>query len=237
MSKSFICEGQINMFDLPEETKEEVKIDKPKIAIKPIEGLNKIVNMYKDSCTRIIKSSNTVIVGLADKSLYFNSKGEHKSELNLKPDIELLPADEIIIVNKDSKINKKQLEILESIAPEKYIKRKGDCNLIIPYEDKTVVINPKGWVLDYKQKTNYKENELFEYKTSTKETKMDTKVAEMDTEDINIKIGDPVEFEYSGERHKGNIYSIYNNGQTVNVSWNNKIAPFYIGAIEKIREI
>lgn len=225
MSKSFICEGQINMFDLPEETKEEVKIDKPKIAIKPIEGLNKIVNMYKDSCTRIIKSSNTVIVGLEDKSLYFNSKGEHKQELNLKPDIELLPADEIIIVNKDSKVNKKQLEILESIAPEKYIKRKGDCNLIIPYENKTVVINPKGWVLDYKQKPSYKENELFEYKISTKESKIDT-------EDKNINIGDLVEFEYAGERHKGNIYSIYNNGQTVNVSWNNQIAPFYIGCVK-----
>ena len=54
------------------------------------------------------------------------------------------------------------------------------------------------------------------------------------TEDknINIKVGDPVELEYSGERHKGNIYSIYNNVQTVNVSWNNKIAPFYIGCVK-----
>ena len=59
----------------------------------------------------------------------------------------------------------------------------------------------------------------------------------MDTEDKNIKVGDLVEFEYAGERHKGNIYSIYNNGQTVNVIWKNKIAPFYIGCVEKIRGI
>ena len=125
MAKGFICEGQINMFDLPEETKEEVKINKPKTEIKPIEGINKILNIYKDSCTRIIKSGNTVIVGLEDKSLLFDSKGINQKELSLKANIELLPADEILIFNKDFEVNKKQLEILDSINPAKYIKRKG----------------------------------------------------------------------------------------------------------------
>lgn len=37
------------------------------------------------------------------------------------------------------------------IKEKEYIKQKGDCNLIIPGE-KTIVINPKGWVLQYEQK-------------------------------------------------------------------------------------
>lgn len=70
---------------------------------------------------------------------------------------------------------------------------------------------------------------MFDLPEETKESKMDTEDININ---ININIGDLVEFQYAGERHKGNIYSIYNNGQTVNVSWNNKIAPFYIGCVK-----
>lgn len=51
----------------------------------------------------------------------------------------------------------------------------------------------------------------------------------------NYKVGDRVEIEYNSVSGIGTIYSIYNNGETVNVKLSKQqgggIAPFFIGSI------
>ena len=59
-------------------------------------------------------------------------------------------------MNIDKEINNLQKEKLEALKSKEYIKQKGDANLIIPGE-KTIVINPNGWVLEYVQKPKYQD--------------------------------------------------------------------------------
>lgn len=110
----------------------------------------------------------------------------------------------------------------KKINPNKYIKRKGDTNIIIPTDEKTIVITKQGWVIEWEQKPNYKENEVVILENSTK------------TLFEELKIGNSVEFKYNGKQSIGEIKSIYNNGETVNVSWDNKRTAFYYKCVKKI---
>lgn len=249
-----ILEGQINIFDLLSE-----EIIKPKETVAkcvPKENnFTEIISLYEQSCNRIVKHvSGAIIVELEDRTLYFNKQGTNEFEIIRETEIDgeikinevaLLPSDEILIVNKDKELNDLQLKKLKDINPLKYIKRKGDANIIIPLEDKTIVINPKGWILEYIQKPKYKENELFITKIDEKITVLDNESTEMAiniTKSVNevtedesevLQVGDKVEFNYEGPQ-TGNIVSIYNNGETVNVSWNNKRTAFYYKCVKKI---
>lgn len=129
-----------------------------------------------------------------------------------------MPADEILVVNQDREVNEFQLKKLKDMRVTKYIKRKGDANIIVLFPGKTIVINPKGWILEYLQKPKYQANELF-----TTESK----------KEIKLEIGDKVEFNYDGPQ-VGNITSIYNNGETVNVVWDDKHTAFYYKCVKKI---
>lgn len=216
-----VIDGQIDLFNLPiqEPVKPKEKIIVEKLEIKE-DKFKEIINLYKDSCKRIVKRvSGTLLVGLEDKTMYFTSQGIN--EFDLSPDVGLMPADEIILANEDKELNDLQLKKLNGIKVTEYIKRKGDSNIIIPGE-KTIVINPKGWVIDYEQKPNFKEDEVVILENSMK------------LSNEELKIGDTVEFEYEKKKEVGKISSIYNNGETINVAWNHKHTAFYYKCVKKI---
>ena len=205
MKNEEIIEGQINIFDLPiaEYIKPKEK-DTKALPNERVNTLDKIINLYGYSCSRIVKTfSGAVLVELDNKTLYFNRDGVNEFELT--KDIGIMPGEEIIIANRDKELNDLQKEKLNDIKPKEYIKRKGDTNLIIPGE-KTMVINPKGWVLQYEQKPKYKEDEIF--KIDILENNI--------IEDSNFEIDDKVQIKYMGVKAIGRVVRIYNNGETLN---------------------
>lgn len=222
MKKLNILDGQIDLFNMPIQEpiikpKEKVIVEKQEIKE---DYFQNIINLYKESCNRIIKTvSGALLVELEDKTKYFNGQGMH--EFDLGTDIGLIPADEILIVNQDKPLNEIQLKKLEEMNPSRYIKRKGDANIIIP-GDKTTVITPRGWIIEWDQKPLYKEDEVV------------LRTIEIKVPDQNLNAGDIVEFEYSKETYKGEIVSIYNNGETINVVWNGKHTAFYYKCVRKI---
>ncbi|MFL0167687.1 hypothetical protein [Candidatus Clostridium helianthi] len=222
MKKLNILDGQIDLFNMPIQEpiikpKEKVIVEKQEIKE---DRFQNIINLYKESCNRIIKTvSGALLVELEDKTKYFNGQGVHEFDLGI--DIGLIPADEILIVNQDKPLNEIQLKKLEEINPNRYIKRKGDANIIIP-GDKTTVITPRGWVIEWDQKPVYKEDEVV------------LRTIEIKVPDQNLNAGDIVEFEYEKETYKGKIVSIYNNGETINVVWNGKHTAFYYKCVRKI---
>ncbi|WP_236894901.1 MULTISPECIES: hypothetical protein [Clostridium] len=253
IDKNDIIPGQVSIFDLefvkPQEPREKLK---PVSIIKSKGNDNKfaeIINLYSSVAVRIVKQvCGALLVELEDKTLYFNPGGIQ--ELELKKDMELMPADEILVVNKDKEINSMQLKKLEDMHVNQYIKRKGDANIIITFSGKTIVINQRGWVLEYQQKPRYHDNELFItemankstdfannvteiYRNITKSVNEDTEFKNDENELGNLQIGDKVEFNYDGHQI-GNITSIYNNGETVNVVWNHKHTAFYYKCVKKI---
>ncbi|WP_238948836.1 hypothetical protein [Clostridium sp. YIM B02569] len=222
MKKIIVLEGQIDLFNMPIQEpiikpKEKVIVDKQEMNE---DHFQKIINLYKESCNRIIKTvSGALLVELKDKTKYFNGQGVH--EFDLGANIGLMPADEILIVNQDKPLNEMQLKKLEEMNPNRYIKRKGDANIIVP-GDKTTVITPRGWIIEWEQKPVYKEYEIILRKSEIK------------GQDRNLNVGDAVEFEYAKETYKGKVVSIYNNGETVNVVWNGKHTAFYYKCVRKI---
>jgi signal peptidase I len=230
--KENILEGQINLFDLP--IQEIIKPKEPVTKCVP-EGnnFNEIISLYEKSCNRIVKQvCGALIIELEDRTLYFNKQGVN--ELELKKDMDLLPADEILIVNKDKELNDLQLKKLKDINTEKYIKRKGDANIIVPLEDKTIVINPKGWVIEYEQKPKYHPNELFMIEMAKEITDLATKSTKVDTNITEFAINDSVEIEYQGIKSTGKVVRVYNNGETINVAWEGKRTAFYYKSVKKV---
>ncbi|CUU46150.1 hypothetical protein [Clostridium beijerinckii] len=190
-----------------------------------------------------------MLVELEEKTLYFNSDGV--KELELKKDIDLLPADEILFVNQDRKLNDMQLKKLKDMHVTEYIKRKGDANIIIQKQDKTLVINPKGWILEYLQKPKYHEDEVYKIEIPKENIGLHILGAEKDIDEkennikpstfahnlIDFEENELVEIQYKGIRHIGKVVRIYNNGETLNVNWDGKQTAFYYKAVKKLKEI
>lgn len=253
IDKNNIIPGQVSIFDL-----EFVKHQEPRKKLKPVsitkpkgnaDKFAEIINLYSSAAARIVKQvCGALLVELEDKTLYFNPDGVQ--ELEQKKDMELMPADEILVVNQDRELNSLQLKKLEDMHVNQYIKRKGDANIIITFPGKTIIINQRGWVLEYQQKPRYHNDELFITEMAKKSTDLANNVTEIDkniTKSVNedtefkndgnesgdLQVGDKVEFNYDGP-HVGNIISIYNNGETVNVVWNHKHTAFYYKCVKKI---
>lgn len=229
-----IIEGQVNLFDLPMQElikpKEKIIIEKPMIKE---DNFKEIINLYKESCIRIVKRvSGSLLVGFEDKTMHFNSQGIN--EFDLSPDVGLMPGDEILIANEDRELNEMQLRELAAMDPVQYIKRKGDSNIIIPVESKTIVINPKGWVIEYEQKPKYHENELFISEMAKENTDVANKVTKVDANITEFQINDSVEIEYQGINTIGKVVRVYNNGETINVAWNGQRTAFYYKCVKKI---
>ncbi|OVE70016.1 hypothetical protein CCS79_03125 [Clostridium diolis] len=236
MKSECFIEGQISIFDLP-----AIEVIKPKEIIikekdKEIDKFDSIIKLYSKSCSRIVKTcSGALLVELDDKTLYFNSKVIN--EFNLHINVGIMPEEEIIVVNVDKKINEIQKQKLEALQPKQYIKRKGDANLIIPGE-KTIVINPKGWVLEYEQKPRYHENEIFNMEVNLQKSYVNNNnnIKEpSDIASIEFKVDDEVAIEYQGIKAIGKVVRIYNNGETLNVKWDGKQTAFYYRNVRKVK--
>ena len=213
MKKVEIIAGQINLFDMPIQntvTTKEIITEKHEIK----ENFEDIISKYKDICCRIIKIvSGSLLVELNEKTMYFNKQGEYEFDLNI--DVGLTPGDELLIVNTDKAINELQIKKLNEMNVDKYIKRKGDANIIIPAEDRTIVITPRGWLIEWLMQPIFKEDEVI-------------------IKSQSLEVGDLVEFTYESQKCKGNIKSIYNNGNTINVSWDGKCTAFYYKNVKKV---
>ena len=231
----------------------------PYIDSESIESLSdvfkSIVDKYINCCDRIIQRvSGSLLVEIEDKTLYFNSEG--KKEMELKPNLSLFPADILLVVNKDKEVNQKQIDVLNELDITSCIKRVGDANIILEKEH-TIVVNPNGWVLDYEQKPIYYKsmtytlNPIFEdidvntiscevneqtnkeanEETSNEETS--NEVSEEVDDAVKFNIGDKVQAVYGEELINGEVYSIYNNNETINIKWNNCISAFYFKLVNK----
>lgn len=229
------------------------------------ENIQEIILINKDSANRIVyKMSGYLIIDTGDKSIYYNSEG--KKEMELSPNLSLLPGDKILVVNKDLPISDIQLKVLKEFKVETCIKRIGDCNLIL-ITDHTIVINKNGWVLDYEQSPVYNanlevfslteesfQNDILSIKSkdvkefSNNETVVVANKNYYDSIDSNtnnpviesdaivgFEIGEKVSGEYGGKPFIGTVYSIYNNGFTINVLWDNNITAFYYKSLTKVR--
>lgn len=236
MKSECFIEGQISIFELP-----VIEVVKPKEIIreetKEIDNkLAPIIKLYSNSCSRIVKTfSGALLVELEDKTLYFDSKGIN--EFNLHSNVGIMPGEEILIVNIDKEINEIQKQKLEALKPKQYIKRRGDANLIIPGE-KTIVINPKGWVLEYEQKPRYHENEIFimEVNLQKSDISNNNNIKELSNiAGIEFKVDDEVVIEYQGVKAIGKVVRIYNNGETLNVQWEGKRTAFYYKNVRKVK--
>lgn len=228
MKKDIKIEGQLDLFSLP---LSDIQPQQPKKEVtKPVSkasDLDKIIEQYRDSCKRIVKHHRALLIGLEDKTLYYNQHGEYEFDLNA--DIGLMPADEIVVVNKDLEINEIQLKKLHEISPKSYVKRKGDVNIYLPKENSTEVITKDGWLIEWNQKLKYKEDELI---IAMDPVPYEVKVA--DEEELNI--GDLVSFMFKGQLCMGTIRRIYNKGETVNVDYLNKVIPFYYKSVTLIQK-
>jgi len=173
-----------------------------------------------------------LLVELENKTIYFNSDGVNEFELPVN--VGIMPGEEILIANKEKELNYLQKQKLEDLKPKEYIKRKGDSNLIIPGE-KTIVINPKGWVLEYMQKPQYHENEIFSTEFDFKIKEVEDNITELaiDVTDVNFKVDDKVNIEYQGIKSIGKVVRIYNNGETLN-AWNGKQTAFYYKNVRRV---
>lgn len=228
-----ILEGQISIFDL-----ELNVVHEPKKQNKPVVKSHKdkfaeSINLYEFSAARIVKQvCGAFLVELEDKTLYFNKDGIN--ELILKKDIALLPGDEILVVNQEKNLNELQLQKLKDMNVTEYIKRKGDANIIIQRSDRTIVINPKGWVLEYVQAPKYNKNEIFSTKMPKENTDLNNKITESDEDLTEFNLDDIVEIEYEGKKEVGKVKRIYNDGKTINVSWNGRQTAFYYKCVKKV---
>lgn len=236
--KPIITEGQISIFDLPKEI-----IQPKETATKPVpkaNNLDKIINQYKDTCNRIFIIEKDLYVELEDRTVQFHKDGEQGRIFAI--DMLVRPKDELIISNKYKPINDKQIKTLRKIQTDKFIKRKSDSNILIQYENFCMAIYPSGKFAKWKSAAVFKENEVYridEIENINKmheEIKEDPKVevvTEIYESEETLRLGDKVKFDYDGPK-EGNIVRIYNKGETVNVSWDNKQTAFYYKSVVKI---
>lgn len=222
MKKINVLEGQMDLFTMPIQEpikpNEEIKtvIEKTKIEE---DHFKDIINLYKNTCSRIVKTvPGALLVELEDKTLYFNKEG--KNEFNMGVNFGILPADEIIVANDEKPFNDVQYKKLLEINPKQYIKRKGDLSIIIPTESKNLTITKEAWVIEWEQKPKFKEDEIF--------------ILGKAQENQEFIIGDIVEFVYKKQNCKGKVVSIYNNNETINVSWDGKLTAFYHTNLKKV---
>lgn len=213
-----VLNGQMSVFEYLESIKEKpvVELNDPKNQSK----LESLIEKYKEKSERIVRTvSGALKIDISGRTIYYNKNAI--KEFEKEGTTPLLPADVILIANKDYETNDIQLEKLKYFDVSSYIKRKGDKNIIIVMENKTVVINPKGWILEYRMKPKYKENEIIE-------------IEKYKTTDKTFKIGDKVKTKYKDEIVKGIVTRIYNNGETLNISWDNKNTAFYYKNVKRM---
>lgn len=235
--KSIVVDGQLSLFD---EQPKVVSIIPTKEENKDNPIFRELIDKYRDICTRIAKVEKKLYIEIDDKTLSYEADGEPGGIF--VRDMLLRPKDEILVANEYKPINDKQIKTLRKIQTDKFIKRKSDSNILIQYENFCMAIYPSGHFAKWKSPAVFKQNEVYtidEIENINKmheEIKEDLKVEEeieVKESEENLKLGDKVSFNYKGLQ-VGEIVRIYNKGETVNVSWDNKQTAFYYKSVVKI---
>ncbi|MFR2890928.1 hypothetical protein [Clostridium butyricum] len=236
--KSIVVDGQLSLFD-----------EQPKVVnIIPIKEENKdnpifreLIDKYRDTCTRIVKVEKKLYVEIGDQTLSYEADGE-PGGIFIR-DMLLRPKDEILVANEYKSITAEQIKTVKNkMHVDKFIKRKSDNNILIQYDNFCMAIYPSGRFAKWKSAAVYSDNEVYSMneieniKQIHEEIKEDPKVEdeiEVKESEETLRLGDKVKFNYDGPK-EGNIVRIYNKGETVNVSWDNKQTAFYYKSVVKI---
>lgn len=236
--KSIVVDGQLSLFD---EQHKVVNIIPTKEENKDNTIFKELIDKYRDKCTRIVKVEKKLYVEIGDQTLSYEADGE-PGGIFIR-DMLLRPKDEILVANEYKSITAEQIKTVKNkMHVDKFIKRKSDNNILIQYDNFCMAIYPSGKFAKWKSAAVFKENEVYridEIENINKmyeEIKEDPKaegITEISESEETLRLGDKVKFDYHGPK-EGNIVRIYNKGETVNVSWNNKQTAFYYKSVVKI---
>ena len=236
--KSIVVDGQLSLFD---EQPKVVNIIPTKEENKDNPIFRELIDKYRDKCTRIVKVEKKLYVEIGDQTLSYEADGE-PGGIFIK-DILLRPKDEILVANEYKHITSEQIKTIKNkMHVDKFIKRKADNNVLIQYKNFCMAIYPNGHFAKWKSPAVYSDNEVYsideieDINKINEEIEEDPKLEEVieisESEEI-LRLGDKVKFNYDGPK-EGNIVRIYNKGETVNVSWDNKQTAFYYKSVVKI---
>ncbi|MDU3091761.1 MAG: hypothetical protein E7B13_20425 [Clostridium sp.] len=236
--KSIVVDGQLSLFD---EQPKVVSIIPTKEENKDNPIFRELIDKYRDICTRIAKVEKKLYIEIDDKTLSFEADGE-PGRIFVR-DMLLRPKDEILVANEYKHITSEQIKTIKNkMHVDKFIKRKADNNVLIQYKNFCMAIYPNGHFAKWKSPAVYSDNEVYsideieDINKINEEIEEDPKLEEVieisESEEI-LRLGDKVKFNYDGPK-EGNIVRIYNKGETVNVSWDNKQTAFYYKSVVKI---
>ncbi|MDU3597749.1 MAG: hypothetical protein E7F68_22065 [Clostridium butyricum] len=236
--KSIVVDGQLSLFD---EQPKVVNIIPTKEENKDNPIFRELIDKYRDTCTRIVKVEKKLYVEIDGQTLSFKPDGE-PGGIFIK-DMLLRPKDEILVANEYKHITSEQIKTIKNkMHVDKFIKRKADNNVLIQYKNFCMAIYPNGYFAKWKSPAVYSDNEVYsideieDINKINEEIEEDPKLEEVieisESEEI-LRLGDKVKFNYDGPK-EGNIVRIYNKGETVNVSWDNKQTAFYYKSVVKI---
>lgn len=236
--KSIVVDGQLSLFD---EQHKVVNIIPTKEENKDNTIFKELIDKYRDKCTRIVKVEKKLYVEIGDQTLSYEADGE-PGGIFIR-DMLLRPKDEILVANEYKSITAEQIKTVKNkMHVDKFIKRKSDNNILIQYDNFCMAIYPSGKFAKWKSAAVFKENEVYrideieDINKINEEIKEDPKleeVIEISESEETLRLGDKVKFDYHGPK-EGNIVRIYNKGETVNVSWDNKQTAFYYKSVVKI---
>ncbi|MDU5720804.1 MAG: hypothetical protein E6Z74_10160 [Clostridium perfringens] len=236
--KSIVVDGQLSLFD---EQHKVVNIIPTKEENKDNTIFKELIDKYRDKCTRIVKVEKKLYVEIGDQTLSYEADGE-PGGIFIR-DMLLRPKDEILVANEYKSITAEQIKTVKNkMDVDKFIKRKSDNNILIQYDNFCMAIYPNGHFAKWKSPAVYSDNEVYsideieDINKINEEIEEDPKLEEVieisESEEI-LRLGDKVKFNYDGPK-EGNIVRIYNKGETVNVSWDNKQTAFYYKSVVKI---
>lgn len=214
-----MLEGQLSVFDLniPKEelfiTTKVIKIPEThkKISNEIDEYDKKLLSKYLDQSNKIVKTKEgRFILQLENDVLHLSKNGDLDFKTKKFPPI--TPGSRILKAKNDVEPTEFQKEILSKFCIkndfEKVIKRKGDKNFIVIANNEAITINEKGWILNFKEKAVYLEEEIISQK--------------------DIKIDNMVKINYKGQSYAGKVKNIYgSNNCTINVVFDNKHTAFF----------
>lgn len=236
--KSIVVDGQLSLFD---EQPKVVNIIPTKEENKDNTIFKELIDKYGKTCTRIAKVEQKLYVEIDGQTLSFKPDGE-PGGIFIK-DMLLRPKDEILVANEYKHITSEQIKTIKNkMHVDKFIKRKADNNVLIQYKNFCMAIYPNGHFAKWKSPAVYSDNEVYsideieDINKINEEIEEDPKVegvTEISESEETLRLGDKVKFDYHGPK-EGNIVRIYNKGETVNVSWDNKQTAFYYKSVVKI---
>ena len=236
--------GQLSIFDINITKYDEKITEIPKLSPKPI--MNKIDKDERPlkltaqqekflSDNKILENENLsrIIIYACGhigieyegpegiETIVYNKGAE---EILRRPkEIAIIAIDKVYYSKKDYEINDIQKTRLEKIREDFNIKhiisRKGDKNLIVIHENGVIGVNPMGWTMNYENINNieYTEDEILkEYKENKK---------------LELRKGDKVIVDMLTKEVNAEVWSIYNNGETINIIYDNKHTATHISRI------